>query len=61
MTVQELIDEFSSTEGHDCTEYEIVVDIGHDLWDKDTDNLYVVYNHSTKLAVIRRRRIIENP
>lgn len=61
MTVQEFIDEFMGTEGHDCTDYKIVVDMGLSVWDKDTDRLYMVYNHLNKIAYIKRQRIIENP
>lgn len=57
MTVRELLNEFNMTEGNDCTDYRVVVDIGTAPF-LNFDELFVVYDHGTKTAYINRRRTV---
>lgn len=60
-TVDQFVAEFSKTEGHDCSGYEIVCDLGTAAWAPSTDELFVEYDFEHELAVIRRRRTLVNP
>lgn len=60
-TVTEFLNQWSATEGHDCSDYNVTIDTGTAAFVPVLDELFVEYNHAVREAIIRRRRILINP